>query len=202
MTTSTYAPAPVRPEELAAAIVRELTDRTPRPAVHTGPRGGAVMIGAGERATGGAVVLAAVDDDSNPGHILDYAAGEAGRLAVPLRVVHVWTGNATRPAGVRLSRHDRISDADRLLSAIFYDYLPVEQAQATERQILHDYDPVRALITLSGSAALVVVAAQSGTTTGEGPLGETVRALLGRTACPLAVLPAAAADPRESLCGW
>ena len=46
----------------------------------------------------------------------------------------------------------------------------------------------RALVALSAEAALIVVAARSTPLTGGEPLGQTVRELVGRTACPLAVL--------------
>jgi nucleotide-binding universal stress UspA family protein len=137
----------------------------------------------------GSVVVAAVDDDANPGHILRHAAAEARRLRVPLRVVHVCTEWDTSAPGQRMSRHDRMSDADRLLSAVLYDHLTPAEAEATEREILHDRDVVSALIALSADASLVVIAARSGPTAHDEPLGDTVRALIGRTGCPVAVLP-------------
>ncbi|GID95812.1 universal stress protein [Amorphoplanes digitatis] len=134
-------------------------------------------------------VVAAVDDDANPGPILRYAAAQARHLGVPLRVVHVWAGRATAAPGLRMSRHDTISDADRLLSAVLYDHLTPAQAADAEREILHDHDVVHALTALSADAALLVIAARGRPATDAGPLGSTVQALLGRTGCPIAVLP-------------
>ncbi|MET8148904.1 universal stress protein [Actinoplanes sp. NPDC049668] len=151
------------PGDLAAAIMR-----------------GPVLVSGTAKSSAGPVV-AAVDDDDNPGDILRYAAAQARRLGVPLRVVHVWAG--------RRNRHDTISDADRLLSAVLYDHLTPDQAAAAEREIRHDDDVVRALTALSAGAALLVIAARRRPTTGSGPLGSTARALLGSTACPVAVLP-------------
>lgn len=135
------------------------------------------------------VVVAAVDDDGNPGLIIRYAAEQARRAAVPLRAVHVWTGSRTSTPGARLSRHDRMSDSELLLSAVLYDHLPAAEAGIAEREILHDRDPVRALIATSAAASLIVVAAHSSLAMGGDPLGDTVRGLVGRTACPLVILP-------------
>jgi len=148
-----------------------------------------VLVSGTAARTAGSVVVAAVDDDANPGRILPHAAAEARRLRVPLRVVHVWTGWATSALGLRMNRHDRISDADRLLSAVLYDHLTAAEAEATEREILHDRDVVSALIALSEDASLIVIAARSGPAHHDEPLGDTVRALIGRTGCPVAVLP-------------
>jgi hypothetical protein len=93
-----------------------------------------------------------------------------------------------------------MSDADRLLSAVLYDHLAQDEAESAEREILHDRDAGRALVALSSQSSLMVVAARSDRT-GEGPLGETARALFGRTACPLAVLPRCDEDISASH-GW
>jgi hypothetical protein len=88
---------------------------------------------------------------------------------------------------------------------VLYDHLTPAEAEATEREILHDRDVVHALIALSGEVSLVVIAARSGPATGDEQLGDTIRALIGRTACPVAVLPpcaeavATASMPRRML---
>jgi universal stress protein family protein len=135
-----------------------------------------------------AVVAAAVDDDASPGRVVRCAAEQARRAGTPLRVVHVWTGRPRPGPCPHIRRGDDFSDADRLLSAVLYDNLPQDQAGRAEREILHDPEAVPALIALSTHAALIVVAAASWPSGAGGPLGETVRALAGRTACPLAVL--------------
>jgi hypothetical protein len=151
------------------------------------PRGTVPVSGARPEAHE-AVVAAAVDDDASPGRVVRCAAEQARRAGMPLRVVHVWTGRP-RPGPCPHIRHgDDFSDADRLLSAVLYDNLPEDQAGRAEREILHDPEAVPALVTLSTHAALIVVAAASWPSGTGGPLGETVRALAGRTACPLAVL--------------
>ena len=138
-------------------------------------------------------VVAAVDDDANPPSVLAYAAAEARRRRVPLRVVHVWAESGSSAAGRPMCRDDRMSDADRLLTAVLYDHLPPDEAAAAERHILTDEDPVAALLALTADASLLVVGANSGSTpTGPAALGETVRALVGRTRCPLVVLPTSA----------
>lgn len=174
------APARTSPGELQVINARPPAyDRSAAP----------VLVSGTTARTAGSIVAAAIDDDANPGRILRYAAAQAHLLRVPLRVVHVWTGRATSASGTLTNRHDQISDADRLLSAVLYDHLTLTEAEATEREILHDRDVARALIALSGDVSLVVTAARSGPPTDDGPLGDTVRALIGRTGCPVAVLP-------------
>ncbi|MCU7724895.1 universal stress protein [Actinoplanes sp. KI2] len=120
-------------------------------------------------------VLAALDDDPGCVGVLAYAWEQAQQRGLPLRVVHVWT------------RHEAITDSDRLLTAVLYDNLPPDEAEAVERQILHDDDPARALAALSRDAALVVAAA--------GTLGETVKRLAELADCPVAVVPAGTPVP-------
>jgi len=115
-------------------------------------------------------VLAALDDDTGCADVLAYAWDQARQRGLPLRVVHVWT------------RHEAMTDSDRLLTAVLYANLPPDEAAAVDRQILHDDDPARALAALSRDAALVVAAA--------GRLGDTVRRLAGLTDRPVAVVPA------------
>ena len=202
-------PLPARvgnePNDAAAAILRELRHRFPDAIVSYGLGGAGLEVPAGMpelRVVGRqpvlvsgtssrrrqAVVAAAVDDDGNAGAIVQYAAAAARRADVSLRAVHVWTGSRTLE-DARTCWHERMSDADRLLTAVLYDNLAAEEADATERQILHDQDPVSALIALSTDVSLLVVAARCGSTASDKLLGGTVRALAGRTVCPLAVLP-------------
>ena len=75
------------------------------------------------------------------------------------------------------------------------------EAEAAEREILHDRDVVRALLALSGEVSLLVIAARSGPAADDEPLGDTGRALIGRTACPVAVLPPCA-EPVATACTW
>ncbi|BCJ49304.1 hypothetical protein Asp14428_07790 [Actinoplanes sp. NBRC 14428] len=131
-------------------------------------------------------VVAAIDDDENPRPILRYAAGEALRLRVPLRAVHVWIRRAPRD-GARFRRHDRMSDADQLLSQVLYDHLSAAEADAAEREILCGDTPVPALVELSRSAGLIVLAARAPGGRGDA-VGSTAGGLVGRTYCPLAVL--------------
>ena len=173
--------------ELRSQVHAVAGGRRPEPWVLR--QGDAIMVAGSVSTIRGRMVAAAVDDDHNPGPVLRYAAAEALRLGVPLRVVHVWTENAAPlPCGLRRHRHDRMCDADQLLADVLYECLPTEDADAAERQILHDPDPVRALVALSAEAAELVVGVR-GDGSREGLLGGTVRRLVGRTACPLAVLP-------------
>ena len=142
--------------------------------------------GTGHVPLGGAVA-AAVDDDASADIVVKYASAEARRLGVPLRVVHVWTGSGTSAAGARLLRHDRMCDADHLLATVIYETLSDAEADIAEREILHDPEPVRALAALSAGLSVLVVAAAAARGR---VLGSTAGGLLGRTACPLVVVPA------------
>jgi len=187
--TPTAAPRPT-----TAAIMGELRSQVHAVAGEHGPepwvlrQGDAIMVAGATPTVRGRMVAAAVDDDHNPGPVLRYAAAEALRLGVPMRVVHVWTEDSSPlPCGLRRHRHDRMCDADQLLADVLYESLPTQDADAAERQILHDPDPVHALVALSAEAAELVVGVR-----GDGTrevLGDTVRRLVGHTACPLAVLP-------------
>ena len=192
----------VAADEVAAAVRRELQRRSPMP-VAVRVRGAAVVVAGLSPVRPEAVVAAAVEDDGNPGRVVLYAVTQAHRHSVPLRVIHVWTGGIPPCPGVRMCRHDRMSDADRLLSAILYDHLPAESADAAEREILHDRDPVRALTELSTTTGLLVIGARSSYAVAGEVLGDTARALIGRTACPLALLPAHG-EPVEPVppCTW
>ena len=200
---ATQATAPRRSpsvEEMGAAVRRELHRRFPdragaeeipvtctRWADADGRSTPVVLVGAPAPAAGRPVV-AAVDDDGCTSRVVRHAAEQARRLAVPLRVVHVWTGQDRSAPCPRTRYHDGACDADRLLSAVLYDHLPQAEADAAEREIRHDSAVVPSLAALSATASLVVVAACSRPPSADEPLGDTVRALVGHTACPLAVL--------------
>lgn len=218
----TEAPAPRRApsvDDLSAAVRCELRERFPDRVV-TRPRPGddlarlragdgeipmtgtpwtdadgrttAVVVVGGTAPAPGRPVVAAVDDDARTSRVVRYAAEQARRLAVPLRVVHVWTGRDRPAPSPRTRYHDDAYDADLLLSAVLYDHLPQAEADAAEREIRHGGDAGPALAALSAAASLVVVAARSRPPSADAPLGDTVRALVGRTGCPLVVL---AAEP-------
>jgi len=134
---------------------------------------GALSIVAGRCARpAGRFVVAAIDDDTAPGAVLAHARAEAAGRGVPLRVVHVWT-----------NRRRGMAAADHLTAECIADHLPLDDPATVERQILHDTDPARALLTLSRQAVLMVVAAKP-----DGSLGGTVRRLAGHTHCPLAIV--------------
>jgi len=133
-----------------------------------------IVPGRGVRPTG-RFVVAAIDDDTAPAAVLSYAHGRAAGLGLPLRVVHVWADR----------RRDMMA-APRLTAECIADHLPNDGPATVERQILHDPEPARALLELSGQAALMVVAAKP-----DGSLGHTVRQLAGHTRCPLAIVASA-----------
>ncbi len=129
------------------------------------------------------VVAAAVTDDGHGTEVLAHAWREACRAGAMLRVVHVWTGQGPTEFGI----------IDLLLSQALYNTLEPEAADTAEREVLHDDDPVRALLALSKEVDLLVVAAAGKRIAPHRPLGGIVGALVGQTACPLTiVLPSAA----------
>ena len=177
-------PSITLPDRNTAAIPHQ-----PRGTSGTGAAAGIVLVPGTAPVSPGGPVAAAVDDDPSAEMVVRHARAEAHRLGVPLRVVHVWTGSGSSAGGVRVLRHDRMSDADCLLASVLYEALPAAEADIAEREILHDSDPVRALAALSTELSLVVVAAA---VTGDGRIvGSTAGGLAGRTACPLVVVPAA-----------
>lgn len=170
-----------------ATTVRQLRRSSPDTPAFPETAGPVVVPGTASVPAGGAVA-AAVNDDASSGMVVKYAQAEARRLGVPLRVVHVWTGNDAAASGARLLRHDRMCDADHLLATVLYESLPEVEADLAEREILHDPEPVRALTALSASLSLLVVAAAA-VARGQN-LGGIAGGLMGRTVCPLVVVPA------------
>jgi hypothetical protein len=159
------------------------------PRVRSGPAATVLVPGTGRARDG--VVVAAIDDDGNASQIIAYARARSARLRVPLRVAHVWAGRGTGPGGLRMPRQERAGYADRLLAAAVHDFVPAGERLAAERHILHDDDTAHALTDLSRDAALLVVALNSDPTASDILPGHTTRGLVGHTACPLAILPAA-----------
>jgi nucleotide-binding universal stress UspA family protein len=135
----------------------------------------------------GTVVAAAITDDGSSAAAVAYAQTHASEMAVPLRLVHVWTGASREADGVRMHA-DRPPHADLLIASAAYDTLDTAEADRVEREILHDADPAAALRAFSSEALLLVVGAVSGPVTVDHALGSTTRALIGRTACPLVVV--------------
>ncbi|GAA0504709.1 hypothetical protein Ade02nite_70590 [Paractinoplanes deccanensis] len=142
--------------------------------------------GAG-RTTAGPVVVA-VDDDDNAGALLRHGRREAGRLGVPLRVAYVWSD--CRPPDCPHHRrcHRDLGGASRLVDLLVREHL-AEPGPPLEREVLHDPDPAAALVALSAGASLLVIGSSSDRPAHVGALGGTTRAVLGRTRCPVAVVP-------------
>ncbi|GIF45422.1 universal stress protein [Actinoplanes xinjiangensis] len=139
------------------------------------------------RSTRGSVVVAAVDNDGNPATVISYAAACARELGVPLRVAYVWSGGVE--SGDIPATGTRMPNADLMLAGLLYDCAADGGGNEVERALLHDHDPAAALVALShNEATLMVVSASSSPRTPDRPLGDTVRALAGRTGCPLLVV--------------
>jgi K+-sensing histidine kinase KdpD len=166
-------------DRLAAAVRERLgSDRADR--VRRYPEYGVVEVITPSRPAG-TVVVAAISDDAGSGAVVRYANHRAQDLGLRLRVTHVWH---RRSAAV----------TDLLLTSVLFDCLEPHEAAAAERAILHDPDTGRALRALSHESRLLVVSSATEVTDSR-LLGDTVASLIGRTACPLAiVLPPATAS--------
>ncbi|MBO3740232.1 universal stress protein [Actinoplanes flavus] len=141
----------------------------------------------------GDVVLAAITEDARLGAVVDYARARAAELHAPLRLVHVWTGRGRKIGAVRMSPESP-AHADLMLATAVRDGLTPAETAAAERQILHDDDPGAALRALADHAVLLVVGAAAG------HVGDTTGALIGHTACPLALVAAGPAGPGLTSC--
>ena len=85
--------------------------------------------------------------------------------------------------------HRDLAEAHRLLSALLDEHLTAETTRQVEQDILHADDPAEALVALSATASILVVGASSDCPTSPTALGATTRAVLGRTRCPVVVVP-------------
>jgi len=134
-------------------------------------------------------VLVALDDDDNAGVLLQHGGSLAERLGVALRVTYVWSD--CRPPECTHHRccHRDLAEADRLLSGLLDEHLTSEHAVQVERDVLHHGDPAEALIVLSAPASMLVVGSSSDRPASPATLGATTRAILGRTRCPVMVVP-------------
>jgi nucleotide-binding universal stress UspA family protein len=75
------------------------------------------------------------------------------------------------------------------LSTLLAANLTVDAARQVERDVLHDPEPAEALVALSASASLLVVGMSSDRPAASEAPGSTTRAILGRTRCPVVVVP-------------
>jgi nucleotide-binding universal stress UspA family protein len=154
-----------------------------------GPGGAPVVVDAGRPHNTSGPVLVALDDDQNPAVLAAYGRAEALRRGVALRVVYIWTDCRPPDCDHHLVCHPDLWDAARLLAAIVNQHLSADEASDIERDVLHDADPASALVALSASASLLIVGASSRRPDSGVLLGDTTRGLVGRTRCPLAVVP-------------
>jgi len=158
-----------------------------------------VIAGTRPRTSTGPVVVA-LDDDGNAGALLRHGSRVAARLGVPLRAAYVWSD--CRPPDCTHHRrcHRDLDGACRLLTALLQEHLSVDAAGEVERDVVHATDPAKALVTISAAASVLVVGSSSDSPPGSSDLGGTTRRLLGRTGCPVMVVPRAA--PRARTRFW
>ncbi|MCU7730998.1 universal stress protein [Actinoplanes sp. KI2] len=155
------------------------------------PLSGPVVVpGSRQRASAGPVVVA-LDDDGNARTLLRHGRHLAARLRVPLRAAYVWSDCRPPECAHHRRCHRDLGEACRLLTALIDDHLPADAAGQVERDVVHAVDPAAALVTLSASASMLVVGSSSDCPRDSAELGGTTRRLLGRTRCPVMVVPRA-----------
>jgi nucleotide-binding universal stress UspA family protein len=134
-------------------------------------------------------VLVAVDDDDNVSVLLRQGSAMAEQLGVPMRAAYVWADCRTSDCAEHRHCHRDLGEASRLLTMLLDEFLVIEPMPPIEREVLCAGDPVEALIALSAAASILVVGSSSHRPVPGDALGDTTRQLLGRTRCPVVVVP-------------
>jgi nucleotide-binding universal stress UspA family protein len=186
----------------AAHIVVVPADTVPEPAPPTSPPATLVAAHAAcpvivvPTVTGTAAgpVLLAVDDEAELPAVTEFAFAEASARGVALRIVHVWPAlpdaalGTLDPFAYRSAAAD--DEADRLLAEAVAGWGAKYPDVTVQRRAVHDPDIVQALIRQTAGSGLLVVGARHHPLASDQLLGPVTRALIGRTHCPLAVVPA------------
>ncbi|MFF2009569.1 universal stress protein [Streptomyces sp. NPDC058195] len=140
-------------------------------------------------------VVVAVDGSEGSLRALDWAAAEAARSRLPLRVVHasLWERyEAVRPA----------FDTGRPAEQVLAEHLVASARERVERlhaevKVTADVrpeEPVHALVRESHEAALLVLGSRGRGRIAGMLLGSVSLAVAGRSHCPVVVVPTAAPD--------
>ncbi|MES9591359.1 universal stress protein [Streptomyces sp. NPDC094045] len=144
-------------------------------------------------------IVVGVDGSEGSLRALDWAAAEAARSRLPLRIVHasLWehyegmrpTFDTGRPAEQVLAEHLVASARERVHRL---------HAEVTVIADVQPEDPVNALVRESHEAALVVLGSRGRGRIAGMLLGSVSLALAGRSHCPVVVVPAApGAQPKR-----
>ncbi|QKJ18238.1 universal stress protein [Microbacterium hominis] len=137
-------------------------------------------------------VTVGVDDDPSSDRALDLAAAEAASAGAALRVTHAWTMPTPQldgavallasPLQVKEEHRKVLRDAVRHVAAR-YPQLVVEEALVAD-------NPSSALLQRAPRSSLLVIGTHGrGLVTG-GILGSVAQDVLGRTDCPVLIVPA------------
>ena len=111
----------------------------------------------------------------------------AEQLGVPLRAAYVWSDCRAPDCPHHRRCHRDLGEAGHLLTTLVDEHLAT--APLIEREVMHAEDPVEALVALSAEASVLLVGSSSDLPVPGGAFGGTTRRLLGRTACPVVVVP-------------
>lgn len=141
-------------------------------------------------------VVVGVDGSEGSLRALDWAAAEATRSGLPLRVVHasLWE---------RYEGKHAVSDPECPADEVLAEHLVAEARERARRlgpetdveaDVLPE-DPVAALVAESHEAAVVVVGSRGRGRIAEMLLGSVSLALANRSRCPVVVVPARPPDP-------
>jgi len=173
-------PRPSLQHLFAASVSRRLLARSTVPVV---------VVRAAARSAGAVVVE--VDGTAASRLAMDFAAQEAVLRGAGLLAVHVWRRRLVR----RVLDWPLLDSWDAELEALLLVEREVDALRAHHPRLpitvrLVSGDPVKLLATEAATAQLVVVGAGGRKTLASRSIGATVHALLRRTSCPLAVVPA------------
>ena len=165
----------------------------PRPPVHVNGDAAASVAAPSEP-----FVLVGIDGSETAGEALRWAAVEAARRNIALRVLHAWHQPVLATPGGRgivlpdPDLHDEaeavVRDAVAGLSAFALDGSPVESAVVQA-------DAGRALIEASPRAAILVIGSRGRGALAGLLLGSVSQECARRAACPVVVIPARGIDP-------
>lgn len=175
---------------MSTAVVPARIDPDPLPRTElAGLDLGPVVVPGTDLSTGTGPVLVALDDDDNAGVLVRHGRMLAARFGVALRAAYVWSDCRPPDCAHHRSCHRDLAEAQRLLRELLDKHLTDDETGQVERDVLRSADPAEALVALSASASMLVVGSSSDRPASPATLGATTRAILGRTRCPVVVVP-------------
>lgn len=136
-------------------------------------------------------VSVGLDDDESSDAAVDFAADEADRRGVTLRVVHSWsvTGSVDGVPSLREVAHAHRARIGRVLEHVQATHPEL----TTESHIAHS-NPVSALAAAAASSSLIVLGTHHRGILAGGFLGSTTQDLIGVIRTPICIVPPMSSD--------